>query len=395
MTGRPRIDPAEAELERRIAQAISEARRALELADDEAGAAGAEAVDGLIVAVESRLAALPGGSGWRATTAAHAAQLERLRRRYEARFAAIGGVLEAIARLREITSPGAILSRAPKELCLRSQLDRAVVSLVRDGHIVAEAAYFRDDGIAAVKALEALGAAPPRLEHPLIETEVLRRRRATIVTDAQVHPRAHRPTARTMGWHSYVAAPLVVRGDVIGVIHADAGTSGRVLDVLDGDILWTFATGLAELYETASLRRSLRRQRSEMRRFVEWFSARSTELSDPLIYLAPDQDEPPGPPGRIDVIASGSHVDDRIVFEDLLTRRELDVVRLLARGETNRGIAAELVVSQATVKFHVTNILRKLHVSNRAEAVSRYHRLVQGSGRPAEVAGRPRVSPTA
>jgi LuxR family transcriptional regulator, regulator of acetate metabolism len=56
------------------------------------------------------------------------------------------------------------------------------------------------------------------------------------------------------------------------------------------------------------------------------------------------------------------------------------VLRLVALGHTNGTIAAELVISQATVKFHLTNILRKLHVRNRAEAVSRYHRLVRGSG---------------
>jgi DNA-binding NarL/FixJ family response regulator len=68
--------------------------------------------------------------------------------------------------------------------------------------------------------------------------------------------------------------------------------------------------------------------------------------------------------------------DDRIVFEGLLTRRELDVLRLLAEGRSNRGIAEALVVSEGTVKFHVNSILRKLRVANRAEAVSRYLRLL-------------------
>jgi DNA-binding NarL/FixJ family response regulator len=112
---------------------------------------------------------------------------------------------------------------------------------------------------------------------------------------------------------------------------------------------------------------------------VEWLGARSTELSDASMDLVPEQDEPPDPPGKLDVIWTGSHVDDRIVFENLLTRRELDVLRLLARGEPNGGIAAELVISESTVKFHVLNLLRKLHVSNRAEAASRYHRLVQAN----------------
>jgi DNA-binding NarL/FixJ family response regulator len=59
-----------------------------------------------------------------------------------------------------------------------------------------------------------------------------------------------------------------------------------------------------------------------------------------------------------------------------LTKRELEVLRLLADGQTNKGIADALVISGATVKFHVGSVLRKLHVANRAEAVSRYLRLL-------------------
>jgi DNA-binding NarL/FixJ family response regulator len=64
------------------------------------------------------------------------------------------------------------------------------------------------------------------------------------------------------------------------------------------------------------------------------------------------------------------------VFEGLLTRRELDVLRLLAEGNSNKAIAGQLVISPGTVKFHVNSILRKLRAANRAEAVSRYLRLL-------------------
>ncbi|RCW40975.1 LuxR family two component transcriptional regulator [Halopolyspora algeriensis] len=52
-----------------------------------------------------------------------------------------------------------------------------------------------------------------------------------------------------------------------------------------------------------------------------------------------------------------------------LTDRELRVLGLLARGSSNRGIGAELYISETTVKFHVRNIMRKLGASSRAEAV--------------------------
>lgn len=52
-----------------------------------------------------------------------------------------------------------------------------------------------------------------------------------------------------------------------------------------------------------------------------------------------------------------------------LTAREREVLRLLARGLSNRDIGVKLYISETTAKFHVGNILRKLGVSRRAEAV--------------------------
>ena len=51
-----------------------------------------------------------------------------------------------------------------------------------------------------------------------------------------------------------------------------------------------------------------------------------------------------------------------------LTERELEVLQLLARGEDNQQIAAQLFVSAATVKRHVSNILAKLQMENRIQA---------------------------
>ncbi len=56
---------------------------------------------------------------------------------------------------------------------------------------------------------------------------------------------------------------------------------------------------------------------------------------------------------------------------EALTPRELEVLRLLADGLPNKEIAARLVVSERTVKFHVSSILTKLGASNRTEALRR------------------------
>ena len=60
--------------------------------------------------------------------------------------------------------------------------------------------------------------------------------------------------------------------------------------------------------------------------------------------------------------------------EDLLSRRELEVLALIAEGDTNAEIAERLVIAPSTVESHVKRILRKLGARNRTEAAARYLR---------------------
>jgi len=55
---------------------------------------------------------------------------------------------------------------------------------------------------------------------------------------------------------------------------------------------------------------------------------------------------------------------------DRLTERELDVLRLVVAGQRNKEMAADLGISENTVKFHLRNILDKLHAQSRAEMVA-------------------------
>lgn len=59
-------------------------------------------------------------------------------------------------------------------------------------------------------------------------------------------------------------------------------------------------------------------------------------------------------------------------IDDVLSSREQEVLRLLADGLTDREIAAALAISPRTVESHVSSVLRKLGVRNRAEAAQRY-----------------------
>jgi NarL family two-component system response regulator LiaR len=70
--------------------------------------------------------------------------------------------------------------------------------------------------------------------------------------------------------------------------------------------------------------------------------------------------------------------DPRPIGSDL-TARERDILALLVKGLTNQEIAQKMTISEATVRFHVGNVLSKLEVGNRTEAVqvAFKHRLVE------------------
>ncbi len=60
----------------------------------------------------------------------------------------------------------------------------------------------------------------------------------------------------------------------------------------------------------------------------------------------------------------------QLVAAEGITEREIDVLRLLAEGRTNAQIADALVLSEKTVRNHISIILDKLNVSNRVEAAT-------------------------
>jgi DNA-binding NarL/FixJ family response regulator len=89
------------------------------------------------------------------------------------------------------------------------------------------------------------------------------------------------------------------------------------------------------------------------------------------VYIPPmmlQADEPPVPaPPSTTVEGAAARLEERL--HQLLTERQLDVLRLLSKGKPNKVIASDLGISEGTVKIHLAAIFRALNVRNRVEAV--------------------------
>jgi LuxR family transcriptional regulator, regulator of acetate metabolism len=275
---------------------------------------------------------------------------------YVRRADALERVSEAVRRLGELGSTEGLLARAAAELGAGSEFARVVISEVVEGRLVPLTIWAGSDQGGADAALAELSGATIRLEYPLLEYEVARRHVPEVVVVADAGARTPAALAQRLGWESYAVAALAVGNTTIGLLHADATHNGRTVDSLDGEVVGRYAEELAGVFERAVLRHTLELHRAELNAAVHWMSTRLGRLEDAAGLMSPRK-------------AGG---DARLV--ESLTARELDVLRLLARGNTNLAIAAALVVREGTVKYHVKNILRKLGATSRADAVARFVR---------------------
>jgi DNA-binding CsgD family transcriptional regulator len=298
-------------------------------------------------------AAPEGGAGAAERWLAELLQLERERAELEyiRRADALERAAEAVRRLGELGSSEGILGRAAAELGGCAPFDRVLISEVADGRLRPLAAWDAHAPEAADALARHIAQDPVPLAYPLVEAEVARRRGVEIVS-----ARGRGPFAEALG-SSYIAAALTAQGEAIGLLHAGAPTSGRAMTPLDAEVTGAYAEGLSGVFERAVLRHTLALHRAELRSAAQWIAGRLSRLSES---------------GPFEPSVSAGRGDGRFVAA--LTPRELDVIRLMARGLTNRGIAEALVVREGTVKYHVKNILRKLGAMSRADAVARFVR---------------------
>ena len=257
-------------------------------------------------------------------------------------------VHQAIERLAEIGSSAGVLERAAETLGQSSRFVRVIVSQVRDDILLPHSIWAKEDIPAGLE--ERLKTIEVRLSYPLVEAELAQRTGDPVRVDA-AGARAPAALTELLGWSSYVVVPLRLDGDTIGMIHAEAEAALE----LDLEIAGIYATGLTAAFERAVLREMIEQHRLELRAAVGWIS---DHLDHDFVGFAraPGEDEVQG--------ARGEEVES-------LTPREVEVLDLVGRGKTNAAIAATLLVSESTVKFHVKNILLKLGATSRADAVAK------------------------
>lgn len=286
----------------------------------------------------------------------------------------LGRLLQAFEMLEGEHTTTGLMTRIPLAVCALG-FDRSMLSRVVDAEWHVEQFVSLSDPEHAL-AVTAVGReAPLPLERQLWEAESVRRRRPLHVPAAQGDSRVHKELAEITGSTSYVVAPLMRHGQVIGLLHADRPLGHAEADSEDRDLLGVFAHHVSRLLDAAAGRErhdrlalAIRASYASLGELIE----RSVSLDLPAGSADPDApDQAPEPrsvTARLVTVGGAGGPFDQ------LSPRELDVLALMGSGATNAQIARRLVISEGTVKSHVRHILRKLGAANRAEAVSRWLR---------------------
>ncbi|HWE90059.1 MAG TPA: LuxR C-terminal-related transcriptional regulator [Pseudonocardiaceae bacterium] len=281
-----------------------------------------------------------------------------------------------LARLRPVRDPDELLDRVCPAVVDSCGFDRVMLSRVEGSVWRPWKSYAGELGDAERSFREWISAVPEiELGSMLLETEMVRRREPALITDPARDRRVYQPMVRAAGLRSYVAAPLMPSGRVIGLLHADyADPVDALVTALDRDILWAFAEEFGRLFERAVLLNRLGEQRERVRAAMRGVESVLEDLASAEIALATRAQASELVAGR----AASGLGRSPAGLASLLTGRELEVLSLMATGATNQRIADELVITSGTVKSHVKRILRKLCAENRAQAISQYLRLTIG-----------------
>jgi len=277
-------------------------------------------------------------------------------------------VREALLQFRGVASVDELSSCCPRVAHLVG-LDRLMFSTVENSTWTPRSAYDANNPEWADAIVHSGQDQPQQLVSSLPEFDLLRRNEGILVTEVPQNERVYKAITEPALCTSYVASAIMPAGRLIGFLHADQYYHCGNVREIDRDLLALFAEGFGFALERALLIDRAATLHEELVRgatdtFRELMGEYSARVGSELAR-APEQQN-----------AANS---GRLVAQEYgLTRRELDVLRLMAEGCNNARIAQRLVISAGTVKSHVKHILRKLRVASRAEAISLWFTMPKG-----------------
>jgi LuxR family transcriptional regulator, regulator of acetate metabolism len=283
------------------------------------------------------------------------------------RLRRVVGCERGLHRLRRCATPWELVDRACDELATSCGFGRVLLSRIDDG------AWRPLTGNSTLRAQPWFKQWRSRaipLEDLYLERQVITDLRPALVRDTW-GPGLH-VIVRQILVGSYVIAPIAPGGEPIGWFHGSHITGGRSCGETDRDVIAAFADGFGRMYERLALLERVQRRRHGIRETLR-------EADTALQELGTSERELALQPVQVDLVDSGAPTPDTAgAGLDALTRRELEVLRLIARGAGNHEIAAELVVTVATVKSHVNRLLAKLGAVNRTQAIGHFRRAERG-----------------
>jgi DNA-binding CsgD family transcriptional regulator len=275
-------------------------------------------------------------------------------------------------RLRSLGTSADLLDSACQEVVNRCGFSRAMLTRVEAGEWLPWMAYFPNDRDLERRFVEWMNA--QRFPASALGRD-LTGLHPVLVRDAIGDAGTFKPMIEFSRTQCYVAAPITPAGRMVGVLYADRYPTS--VDEHDRDVLWAFTEDFGRIYERIVLIERMRSQRSEVHEAFELAEQFMSSLAASEIQLEREPDPTVAASDMPQLDAPGS--DGR--FDELLTKREIEVLELMVRGASNATIAERLIIKEGTVKSHVKHILRKLDAINRAEAISRYMGRARGDAR--------------
>lgn len=238
----------------------------------------------------------------------------------------------ALGRLRSVTAVDDFVELMPVEVVNLGYV-RSLYSSAEGMQWVAQSAHSTQGPGESRLLLEAGRQDPLRDISDLYEAEMVQERHPILRHGIRKSRRVHPEIIKVTESDSYVASPLVLDGKVRAFVSVDVNAESGTVDQFDLELMGLFTTGAAIALD------------------------RIGALSLHGVGS-----------GAESAVEAGAPADG--VPPQGLTRRELEILGLVAEGLSNAAISQRLVISEGTAKTHVKHILRKLGASNRTQAAS-------------------------